>query len=491
MFSGIRGRLLGSYLLLLTMMLAVMSVTLVAILSARPAPSDPIYRELLTFAQSFVFNGMRNIRPFQNRNDTVVIDSLVSYADEIGVRVLIATLDDNTVLLDSAEQISVNSPLNILDAAVPVENRLRSIGGQQRPFMNAAPNEYQLGRFVDGGQEWLFVAFPFPRVGESGMQVLLADERPTSSLIEALDDFSAEIGMVLLQATLVGLMMAALLALLISRTLAKPLQNLSAASAAIASGDYAQRVPLEGPREMREVAAAFNRMSEQVQLNNQAQQDLLANVSHDLKTPLTSIQGFSQAIMDGTASDVQKAAGIIYEESARLTRLVLQLTELTRLKSGRATMRQDKVDFSALVDAMSDKLAIMAQQKHIRIEKHISRTVALSGDGDKLAQVVNNLISNAIKYTPPQGHVVVSVSQNGDGINFNVQDSGIGIPPDEISRVFERFYQVDKSRGLKRGHGLGLAITQEIVAAHNGKISVWSEGENKGSTFMVWLPQSG
>jgi histidine kinase len=259
----------------------------------------------------------------------------------------------------------------------------------------------------------------------------------------------------------------------------------------VAEGDYQQRVPESGLREVRDVARAFNRMSEQVELNNQAQRDLLANVSHDLKTPLTSIQGFSQAIMDGAAPNPTHAASIIYEEAGRLTRLVNQLTELARLKAGRLTMRQDRVDLAALVNAMAEKVEVVAQKKQIALHLQVTPVPLVRGDGDRLAQVVTNLLSNAVKYTPIGGEIWAQVGQESAGVRLSIQDNGIGIPQEDISRIFERFYQVDKVRSTAtstRGHGLGLAIVQEIVEAHGGKIQALSDGRGKGSTFSVWLP---
>jgi signal transduction histidine kinase len=279
-------------------------------------------------------------------------------------------------------------------------------------------------------------------------------------------------------------------AVAVSRTIARPLQRLSVAAHAVAAGDYDYRVAERGPTEFKQVAGAFNHMSEQVQLTNQAQRDLLANVSHDLKTPLTSIQGFSQAIMDGTAPNPAKAAAVINEEAGRLGRLVNLLTELARIRAGRLTMRQDPLDLAAMVTAMTEKVEVVAQQKDITLTVEAAPVPQVRGDGDRLAQVVNNLLSNAVKYTPAGGAVRVGVAPERDGVRVAVQDTGIGIPPEDLSRVFERFYQVDKARGPARGHGLGLAITHEIVEAHGGQIHVHSDGQDRGTTFTVWLPQA-
>src|SRR5262249_26168006 len=149
----------------------------------------------------------------------------------------------------------------------------------------------------------------------------------------------------------------------ISRTIVKPLQAVARAATDAAQGTYSLKAPISGPKEVRAVAEAFNYMAAQVQATQQAQQDFLANVSHDLKTPLTSIQGYSQAIMDGAASDPVEAAKIIYEEAGRLNRMVVELTDLARLQAGRLSMRTTAVDVAQIAEVVAQRLAIVAKEK--------------------------------------------------------------------------------------------------------------------------------
>lgn len=485
MLNGLRARLLASYILLLLITLAVTAGVLLVLLSARPAPAEQVYGELLTIARTFNFRTddgqVRPLRPMRS-GEVDLIENLTTYANEVGVRLLIIDPQTRQVIVDSQEQFVGGASIEYRVNPIPPDR----VNTSPRPTL-----EYQTGEFMNVDSEgWLFISFGIQAENRDTRRLLLlATERPTTSLIRAVYAFSEELGIAILQAGALGVIVAVILAVIISRNIAQPLQNLSHAAAAVAQGDYSQRVDAQGPNEVQEVARAFNRMSEQVELNNQAQRDLLANVSHDLKTPLTSIQGFSQAIMDGTAPNPQKAAGIIFEEAGRLARLVSMLTELTRLQAGRFTMRHDPIDLSALVDAMSQKMDVVAQRKNIDMRTLVTPVPPVKGDGDKIAQVVNNLLSNAVKYTPEGGQVITKVEARNNGVQLIVKDTGIGIPPSDISRIFERFYQVDKSRGgVKRGHGLGLAITHEIVQAHGGQIQANSEGENMGSTFIVWFP---
>ena len=229
-------------------------------------------------------------------------------------------------------------------------------------------------------------------------------------------------------------------------------------------------------------------MTAEVLAANTAQRDFLGNVSHDLKTPLTSIQGYAQAIIDGAAEDTGEAAEIIYEEASRLNRMVVELTDLERLQAGKLSMASDSIDMAQLSDTVVQSLLVVAEKQDIRLESLMQPVPTVIGDGDRLAQVLMNLVSNALKYTPPGGRVTVVVEHAGSGVTVSIQDTGIGIPAEELSRVFERFFQVDKARGPQRGTGLGLAIAQEIVEAHGGRIAVESSGLNRGAEFRIWLP---
>jgi signal transduction histidine kinase len=338
------------------------------------------------------------------------------------------------------------------------------------------------------GRRWAFVGLGLNEPGPDGLAMLFAEPQPNLSLRDSLAAFGSELLPPLLQAGLVGMIAAVVMAIFISRGIARPLQRIARAAGAVADGQYDTRVPVTGPAEVRAVATAFNDMSGQVKTSQNTQRDFLVNVSHDLKTPLTSIQGYSQAIIDGATPDPVDAAQIIYDEATRLNRLVVQLTDLARLQSGQLEMQMVELDLSQIVGAVGQKLTIVAERQRLTLLVDVPPLPAVCGDGDRLAQVVTNLLSNAIKYTPAGGQIRARTSINNGGIEFTVQDTGIGLPADELSRVFERFYQVDKARGPQRGTGLGLAITREIVQAHGGTITVTSAGRGHGSTFTVWLP---
>jgi two-component system sensor histidine kinase ResE len=217
-----------------------------------------------------------------------------------------------------------------------------------------------------------------------------------------------------------------------------------------------------------------------------------------LKTPLTSVQGFAQAILDGTADSTearQQAAQVIYDESGRMHRLVLDLLDLARLDAGTADITMLPVNMSALLNAVQEKFIPQSQKAGVEIKVETTANLPnLTADGDRLAQVFTNLVDNALKFTPKGGVITIraNVLDSRKEMLISVSDTGIGIPPEAQALIFNRFYQADSSRrgGKKHGAGLGLAIAHDIVQAHGGKISVRSRlGE--GTSFDVFLPLTG
>ena len=486
----LRLRLLTSYLILLLVALGVIAGALILLISNRPAPPEPTYERLAALTQGL------NIREFIldltiESNLAFIQEEIPEFLDTFAASRNVRTLhvrvtqSSATVMYDSANYYEAGDTVSNIFQASYRNERLGKV------LVRGVEQIY--GGFSDpDGSEWLFggvVFVPTRRTGSSTNNLwILAEPRPTVSLQEALADFGNALAPPLIQAGIVGIVFAIILAALISRTIAKPLQRVALAAADVAKGDYGVHVPVSGPPEVRAVAESFNKMTAEVRSAHTAQRDFLGNVSHDLKTPLTSIQGYSQAIIDGATNNPQEAAQIIYEEAGRLNRMVVELTDLVRLEAGRLSMKTEAIDMAQLIEGVVHSLKVVAERQGVRLSAHTQSMPYIAGDGDRLAQVLTNLISNALKFTPEGGQIQVSTTFKDGGVVVMIRDSGIGIPPDDLPRVFERFYQVDKARGPQRGTGLGLAIVQEIVEAHGGSISVYSKGHNKGTTFRIWLP---
>jgi two-component system sensor histidine kinase ResE len=291
---------------------------------------------------------------------------------------------------------------------------------------------------------------------------------------------------------LLAFLLSLVLAYALSRWVADPLQQVVIAAQNYPS-ELMQPVTPQGPHEVQDLARAFNSMIERVHSSQQSQRDFVANVSHELKTPLTSIQGFAQAILDDTADTPEarrQAAQIIYNESAQMHRMALDLLDLARLEAGTADLKMSTVDVGVLLRSIVEKFLPQATKAGVNLQVDIPDDLpTLSADGDRLAQVFTNLVDNALKFTPAHGQVTLSAKKVGAELELSVTDSGLGVESEALSRLFDRFYQADPSRagGERHGAGLGLAIVKEIVQAHGGKIGVRSQ-VGHGTTFTIQLP---
>lgn len=472
----LRSRLFFSYLVLVLALLLVMTIAFLIFLFAQPVSAAPTYERLLTTMQSLAQEVNLNSRPTVGEIARLM-DQLPQLSTESQTRILVVNMAKDTVIFDSAGTFTRGDAIKLNEESYTVRTP-RLISGQA-VFGSLADKD---------GSRWLFAGITGVRQGQETNAIILSDRPEVQTWENVLDRFRRELALPLAQSALVGLVVAAFLAAVISRTLTRSLGQLVQVTESVTKGHYDQRAPEEGPAEIRSLAEAFNRMSSEVQSTQQSQKDFMANVGHDLKTPLTSIQGYSQAIMDGAAKDPTSAAKIIHEEAGRLNRMVTELTDLARLQAGQLSMRTTPIDMGKLVKAVGDRLSILAKDKGLTLHIEADTVPEVTGDGDRLAQVLTNLVSNAVKYTPSGGEIWLRTQVNNGGVEVMVRDTGLGIKADDLPRIFERFYQVDKTRGPRRGTGLGLAITQEIVQAHGGHITVTSAGEGKGSTFTVWLP---
>jgi signal transduction histidine kinase len=295
----------------------------------------------------------------------------------------------------------------------------------------------------------------------------------------------------LLLAGLAALIVSLVAGLLLARSISRPLVRLTKASEAVAKGDYSHTVRPEGGYELARLTESFNHMSREVEQYQRMQRELIGNVSHELKTPLTTILGFSQAMLDGALrrpEDFASSADIIHSETERMIRLVNSLLELSRLESGQVKLARNELDLQEILERVVTSFGPRAEAAQVKLITDFAPLPLMQGDADRLRQVFNNLIDNALKYTPVGGQVTVACRSNGRSIVASVTDTGVGIPEEDLQHIFERFYQANKARSREvEGIGLGLAITREIVHGHGGKIEAQSK-VGQGTRFTILFP---
>ena len=347
-------------------------------------------------------------------------------------------------------------------------------------------NPYRGIHTTSGGQSFIFVAYPLRELfgsETSSFPEALVLAVPRTSALASWDSMVRP----LLWAGLIALVVSVVIAIFLARSIYRPIHRVTAAAEEIAQGRYDQEIPIAGSTETRELALSFNQMASQVKMAQQRLRDFVADVSHELKSPLTSIRGFAQAMLDGTASDDNtrlRATQIIHDESKRIIRQVDELLELSRVQSGQIQMAQEAVDIKELLEHCKEIFSMRAKEKKLSLRTEIDPLMPVVGDIDRLEQVFNNLLDNTLKHTPAMGEITITGRQTIDSVEIKVADNGPGIPPEELPHLFERFYQAG---GARTGTGLGLAIAREIVLAHGGDIDV-SSTLGKGTEFTIRLP---
>lgn len=302
----------------------------------------------------------------------------------------------------------------------------------------------------------------------------------------------ASLERILLYSLLASIMTAIIAGFLISRSLTKPIANISQAAKNFADGDYNSRTTATNNNEIGGLGRTFNAMAESLAQIEQNRRNFLANVSHELKTPVTSIQALSETILDGLApqpEQQQRYITTILQESKRLDRLIRDLLDLSQLEADELSIVCEKLNLQAWLLAETDKLEPLLTPKQLRLHTNIPENLpAAWGDKDRLTQVFTNLITNAIRHSPEQSEITISLSATKQHIAISISDLGSGIAPADLPYIWDRFYRADKSRARSYGGtGLGLAITKKLVAAMRGTITVHST-VGKGSTFTFTLP---
>nr|BBH93450.1 hypothetical protein KTA_16490 [Thermogemmatispora argillosa] len=354
------------------------------------------------------------------------------------------------------------------------------------------------GHLESGGFKGLYVSVPLYEQNNSNHQLIgaLLIAEPEASP----QRFLSNVTQAILLAGLLISVAVIIFSLLLARSLTRPLESLTAAVERMKEGDYSQRVdPPPAQDELGRLAQTFNAMADRIEADvaelrrqDQIRRDMIANIAHDLATPLTAIQGFSEALADEVIQEPaarKETAQLIAREVQRLRRLVADIQHMTLLESGRARLDLAPLDLAVLVDETLAVIEPECTQAGITLQNTIDpRTPPVLADSDRITQVLLNLIDNARRHTPPGGTITVGARRLGRMLEVWIRDTGVGIDPIDLPHIFERFYRADRARsGGRGGSGLGLTIVKAIVTAHGGTVAAEST-PGKGTCIRFTLP---
>jgi histidine kinase len=333
-------------------------------------------------------------------------------------------------------------------------------------------------------------------IGDQSPLAVMLEPAPVGAVVEgaASDEVQARFGTILEQALLVAgfgaLVAAVVVSLFISRRIVEPLQELTAVSRRLAQGYYRERTGIRSDDELAELSQSINQLAEALDRTEQRRLALIADVAHELRTPLTTIEGYMEGLLDGVVAADEQTFTLVRHEAARLRRLTEELALLSRAEAGELTNRPRPC---SAADLLQDLIARFQQQFNAC---EVDLRLALPpdppqvyADPDRIAQVIINLLANALRYTPAGGQVAVTLAPFEDHVRITVRDTGVGMASEHLALIFERFYRVDKSRArASGGTGIGLTIARHLVYANGGEIWAESEGLGMGTAFHLTLP---
>jgi len=302
----------------------------------------------------------------------------------------------------------------------------------------------------------------------------------------------------ILWATIIAFVIAIFSSLIMTSSLVQPAQSMSVAAQRIAEGHYDERVSL--PQELehgeydewQDFAYQFNLMAESLEDTEMMRRRLIGDVAHEMRTPLTTIKGYLEGIQDGVFEANDATFGHIYQEADRLQHLVTDLQQLIRIEAGAVEINLGSLSPAGLLNSTVDRLKNLADEDHIQLLADVPEGLpAVQADDERIHQVLLNLTSNALHYTPQEGTITLSAVEEADMVHFQVADNGVGIEADDLKHIFDRFYRVDKSRSrASGGSGIGLTISKHLVESMGGEIWAESAGAGKGSVFHFTLPKA-
>jgi signal transduction histidine kinase len=345
---------------------------------------------------------------------------------------------------------------------------------------------------IGATRDWEYAVVPVVDAGRVVQLVYAVQPAPHKGLVGGIAGtfrFLSEFWWQFLVAGLLAAGIALVVARWLARGMTQPLRDMAAAARRMETGDYSARVQTKSRDEVGQLATAFNRMSAELENLERSRRDLLANVSHELKTPIAAIRAHLENLLDGVEEPDPGTLQVMLAQTERLSRLIEQLLELSRLESGELPLRREETPLAALVSQVLSEIDVARSDRGVDVRSDLPEDLpAIDADPERVHQVLFNLLDNAVRFTPPGGEVTVSAHQHNGSVEVSVVDTGVGISPEHLPRLFERFYRADPARSREDGGtGIGLAIARSVVEAHGGKIRA-SSTPGEGSTFTFDMP---
>ncbi|GIV87516.1 MAG: two-component sensor histidine kinase [Chloroflexus sp.] len=338
--------------------------------------------------------------------------------------------------------------------------------------------------FAPSIHDRLMIAWLGPQWVETADASMVEMERATNAI------FTLAMMQALLISSGVAIAVAVPVSLVASQGIVRPIERLLATAQQIADGHYHERVPLQGDRELVRLAAQFNTIAAALEQAEQRRVTLIGDVAHELRTPLATIAGYVEGVLDGVVEADEDTWVLVLDEVNRLHRLAGDLQELSRVEAKQIVLARQNVHLEPLIEAICARLEPQFTEKGVRLQVQLANGLpSVWVDPDRILQVLMNLVGNALQYTPRGGSVTIRALVVEKMVRVCVHDTGIGIAAEHLPHLFERFYRVDKARARATGGvGIGLTICKALVELHGGQIGIHSDGPGQGATCWFTLP---